>query len=432
MPGTDRGLRTQASLGIAFKFISLFFSFLSVRLLVSVLGAERYGLWVTLASVFSWFTFLDFGVAASLQNNLTESYLNEDLSGKKLISTTFLFLLVVSVSVLFLSLLFFRFISPSFFLDTLGIEPAELRVLIFIMSFSASGTLLLKPVSSIFLSLKKSSSVHLIRLISMILTVFGLFLIRSIFPNVSIAVVAAVVCPVPVLVTASAAVPLFKTNIFLKPKGSLFDLRLLKKLLALGIQFFFIHLCWAVINTTDNIIISNQLGSAQVTVFDLTYKVLLAGKIVFFLLLTPLWPQLSEYYNDGKIADMKRLMKKYFFIMLLVDFVIIIAALFLNDIVRVWIGKDINIPPPLVFFTALFFIIDNAVGLFTYCLNAMSRIKLQSILYIAGASVNIPLSVFLVNTGLGNAGVIAASCICYIPLLVLMPLQTLLALREKV
>ena len=59
-----------------------------------------------------------------------------------------------------------------------------------------------------------------------------------------------------------------------------------------------------------------------------------------------------------------------------------------------------------------------------FFINASNRMDLQMYLYVFGAILNVPLSIFLVNY-LGNStGVILSTIICFLPLFILMPLQS--------
>jgi O-antigen/teichoic acid export membrane protein len=418
------GINKQALLGLIYKFFSLFLSYLSVRILIHYLGADKYGLWVTISSIVGWVALFDFGLTTGLQNRLVESYVKKDtLLSRKFISTTYLSLALIALIVFLIAMALVFIISPSRIIDTLDLEQNTVLFLFTIMLMASSIMLFLDTYIRVLNSLKQSSKALLAGLIIQIVLLCVYLLLNHFAPQNKLIAVALIKGGLNIVLVVLVTIILFHIHKNLKPSFKYFDKNLIKPLGTIGIQFFIIHLCWGTINSTDNLIISNQLGSAEVTAFSLVYKIISIGKIVFFLLLTPLWPQISEHYHNHNRREINKILAFYFKIMMLINIVVISVSFFLSDIIKIWIGQDIAISTKLILLTTLFIILDNSVGLFTYCLNAMSRIKIQMYLYMLGAILNIPLSLAFVNSPLGSAGVVLASCLCYIPLVVLMPWQ---------
>ncbi len=418
------GLKKQSILSILFKFITLFSGYLSIRVLLNYLGPERYGLWVTMTSIFGCFSILDIGIGAGMQNQLVKSYVSNNANlSKKLVSTTYGAMIVISSGVFLAGLLLIALIPVSKFIDTVDLNAGEIHKLTLIMLSSASVLLLINIYINICNSLKRTATALMTGMISQLFILAGFIILNRIGSSKSLILTAGIRYPLNISIIIVMTFILFHSYPVLKPAIKFFDKSLIKRILPKGFQFFIIHLCWVIINSTDNIIISNRLGSSEVTTFSLVFKILSLGKIFYFSLLTPFWPQFSEYYYKKNLPAMKSLIKQYFGILLIVDLLIIIFSFFLPSFLSLWTGKNFIISKNLIIFTCLFIIIDNIVGLFTYCLNAINHVKIQMYLYILGGICNIPLSLFLVSSSLGSAGVVLASCICYIPLLIFMPFQ---------
>ena len=77
------------------------------------------------------------------------------------------------------------------------------------------------------------------------------------------------------------------------------------------------------------------------------------------------------------------------------------------------------------------FIIVRAYGIiYMYFLNAIGKIKLQLWLYVFGAIINIPLSIYFVKyLNLGSSGVILGTILSIAGLTVLLPIQTFKILK---
>lgn len=93
------GLTTLTS--IAARGISLLTVLISVPLTIGYLGAERYGLWMTISSVIAMIGFLDFGLGNGLLNAVSEANGRDDReAAHRYVSSAFFMLLGVAALVL--------------------------------------------------------------------------------------------------------------------------------------------------------------------------------------------------------------------------------------------------------------------------------------------------------------------------------------------
>ena len=114
----NRGLERYRRAGITAsssfiaKALNILISFLSVPLTVHYLGAERYGVWLTISSLITWMSMTDFGLAGdALVNVLAEASGKEDRIGaQQYTSSAFWALSGVSVLSGIASVAFFRYI----------------------------------------------------------------------------------------------------------------------------------------------------------------------------------------------------------------------------------------------------------------------------------------------------------------------------------
>ena len=76
--GRYRRIVTAVVSGGAARVLSSLLTLISLPLAVRYLGAERYGIWATVASVAVWFNLLDLGIANSLTNLISQAYARQD------------------------------------------------------------------------------------------------------------------------------------------------------------------------------------------------------------------------------------------------------------------------------------------------------------------------------------------------------------------
>src|ERR1700749_4316509 len=84
--GRERYRRAGITASTSFlsKALTIVISFVSVPLTVHYLGAERYGVWLTISSLLTWMALTDFGIAGNaLVNVLAERSGRDDSEGAR-------------------------------------------------------------------------------------------------------------------------------------------------------------------------------------------------------------------------------------------------------------------------------------------------------------------------------------------------------------
>ena len=78
--GNKRTLRAKKNITVSFisKAISILIGFIIVPLTLSYIGEVEYGIWLTIASIISWFSFFDIGLGNGLRNKLAEALAKDD------------------------------------------------------------------------------------------------------------------------------------------------------------------------------------------------------------------------------------------------------------------------------------------------------------------------------------------------------------------
>ena len=122
-----------------FKGIALSISFLLFPLTISYLNASKYGIWITLSSMVTWFSFFDLGLGNGLRNLLVEAKSKGDFDLiKRYVSTTYATLSIVGIVFVTILSLFNLYIDWNLLLniDTNIVSQSELKVLILIIYVS--------------------------------------------------------------------------------------------------------------------------------------------------------------------------------------------------------------------------------------------------------------------------------------------------------
>ena len=80
--GSDNKRTERASKNVLVKFIStvvaLLISFIIVPMVLGFVGKEEYGIWLTISSIVSWFSYFDIGLGNGLRNKLAVALAEDD------------------------------------------------------------------------------------------------------------------------------------------------------------------------------------------------------------------------------------------------------------------------------------------------------------------------------------------------------------------
>lgn len=418
-------IKKNINLSFVFRLSGILVSYLLVSVTLTYLDQERYGIWVTLTSVLSWMEYLDFGLGNGLRNRLAESI----TEGKKdktraLISTGYLimllFVLPVALALPFLS----RMVDwPSFF-KTNSVSQNELKMLVLLVGSLFVVNFVLSFLRQVLFSFQKAAWVSFSGLFSSFIALGSILLLRS-FGNSSLLLLGIFLALSSTVSYLALSILFFARRIEFLPSYSYVDFRSLPKAASLGLKFFVIQIAGLVIFTTDNLIITRVLGPAEVTPYNISYKLFNVLLIVSTTILTPLWSGYTDAYYQKDYVWIERIIKKQIKLM---RYVILIAGLLVLSgqfLIRIWTVGLVDVSHFLLLAMAAFTIISIWNNIFAYFVNGVGMLKPQIITAVVGAVINIPLSIFLArNLAFGSTGVIVASSVSLLPFSLVGPIQT--------
>ena len=95
---------------------------------------------------------------------------------------------------------------------------------------------------------------------------------------------------------AAVAGTLFGYKPWLRPRLALLDPSTARELLMFGSAFFLIQIAGAVVFSSDNLVVSHYLGAAQVTPYNVTWRLVALTAVLPSLVFPALWPAYAEAY----------------------------------------------------------------------------------------------------------------------------------------
>lgn len=408
----QRKIAKNILLSLGAKGISLFVSFASVPIMIDFLGKDSYGLWLTIFSVISWMSFFDLGLGNGLRNYLTQTFSkNNIVKAKKYISTAYLSLGIVVITVLVIFQIIFLFIDwKSFFNLKVNIDESLVNVMS-ICLWGGGLLLIFKLVVSVLQSKKQTGIGNLLVSVGSLLALIMLIIISNI--NIEdrlsrIAYVFSWSTPIVLLMYSIYYFGYKRSNI--RPSILMFDKSLLKDIFGLGIDFFLAQLLVLILNQSSNFIITQLLEPADVIVYYIPMRLFSVITIVMGMVSVNLLPYFTEANTCKDSQKMKMIINKFIKFYCFILFLSLLLFVFSDSIISLWTDNEVVVPKSLVFLNLLLVSITGVNTIFATLYNGIGKIRVQLPFLLLSVIIFLTLSFFLgKNYGLNG---IAIARIC--------------------
>jgi O-antigen/teichoic acid export membrane protein len=432
--GEERSVNIKKNIIISFliRALSLVINFSIVPLTIQYVDSVRYGIWLTLASIISWFTFFDFGMGNGLRNKLATAFAyNDHNKAKKYISTTYAIFVLIGLLVFLL----FYFINPYVNWTHLLNIPSGVNEDIHLVLLIVLGTFcvqfILQLINTVLISLQQSAKAEFITLLGQVGLLITLFFLKyNVKGSLTILVVALNVAPMAILLLSSLLLYSAKLRI-LAPSLKYIDFRHSKGILNLGGAFFLIQIGALILYQTDNFIIAKVIGPEAVTKFNVAHKLYSVIIMAFSIIIMPYWSAFTEAFAKKDFEwitrSVKRLREIWFFIAFIVVPVFFFLAKFLF---KIWLQDAVEIDRSLSLLMAIYVICYTCLTLNCYFLNGIGKLRVQLVLYLFVIITNVPLGIVMCKWW-GLEGVVIANIISFIFMNSILWIQTNKILRHR-
>ena len=431
MDNRDSILKKNVSLGVLFKILNIGIAFFTIPFLLKYLNTEQYGLWVTIFSIVNLIIYIDGGIANGLKTKLSEALSRNDLElAREYISTAYFSISIFSIVLLTIGIFVIYWINFKELLNT-SVYENTLKITFIITLFMMTIGFVLSLYKSLFYADQKSAIVELSLLIYQALNLFLIIYALTYFKSTLI-YVALIYGVSTILIGVVFSVTFFKKQKQISPSFKFFKKKTIYDLFGLSINFFIIQLCMIIIFSTDNVIISKLLGPSEVTSYDIVLK--LFQVIITFTIIVqdPFWALYADAFEKKDYVWIKKTLKRWNVLFIPLIMFVLLLMYVAKPLIKFWLQYDLNIPTSLILCMGIFVIVRAYGIIYMYFLNGIGKIRVQLWLYILGAVINIPLSIYFVKyLNLGSSGVILGTIISMLSMTLLLPIQTFKILKES-
>jgi O-antigen/teichoic acid export membrane protein len=414
--GHERSIKIRKNIALSFliKSGSIVIGFLLIPMTINYINPIQYGIWITLSSMINWMNLFDVGLGNGLRNKLAQSMAVGDFKkARSYVSTTYGLLIVIAFIIFGILCGTSYFINWNKLLNTPPEFLYDLKPIIILMIGFFCVQFIVQPINTILLATHQVSNSSLITFIGQLAVLIFIYLV-TIYIHESLFFLVIIYAGIPILVLFFSSIYYFNTKFKnLKPNFKFIELRYVKKLFNVGGAFFFIQIGAIVLFQTDNIIISQIIGPEAVTPFNVSYKLFSAITMSFNIIIIPYWTAFTDAYTKNDLGWIKSSISKMRKLWMVLSLITIIVCVFSSVIYKVWLGNSVIVPKGLSFAMSIYVIAYIWQTIHVYLLNGIGKIRIQLILVLLSALINIPLSFYLGKL-LGLAGIISANTILFI------------------
>jgi O-antigen/teichoic acid export membrane protein len=401
------------------KGVLILVNLVSIPIMVRYLGAERFGVWVTISTALAMLLVLDLGIANSLTNFISDAFAKDHRENASMYATTAV-TIMTGVSLILGLIAWFVWPHLSwaafFHLPDASQGPVVGRAVaaaltIFLVGLPAS---LAPKILGGYQELKAANVFTSVGSVCNLLSILVLVRLHA-------GLVALVVASAASYVGANLLCLVWIWTMhkpWLAPRPHHLQLSAAKLMLQTGGEFFLLQIAGLVVFNSDNLVVTHYLGPAEVAPYSVAWRLVGYAAIAQTMLAPALWPAFSEAFARGDYAWVRKTFRQTMAatmgIALLAS---VVFALFGRWIIRVWASKAAVPSETLMLLMCVWVLLSTFMNNTATVLVAKGETRLQAWLSVVAAIVNLWLSIYLVQK-IGTPGVILATIVSYLLILV--------------
>lgn len=387
---------------------------LTVSLTIKYLGAERFGVWMTIASFVGMLTFLDLGVGNALTSKVAQvAAENHPIALRQTISggLGFLFVLGCIVGGFLYTLVDFLPWDRLIKVQDLVLRN-EIRHTVAVFSILFGLNLFTNGLQRIFAGLQRAFEAHLVSVAGSFFSIFALWILTG--QAAGIPYLLAATLGIQSITNLWLLLLLVKRNLFALNRIAS-DIRIeTKQLLHVGGLFFVIQIATMVLWGADSLIISSSLGAAQVASFSIAQRLFQFITQPLNIFNDPLWAAYADANSRGEKAFIRKTLRSSLIgtsgICLVGAAVLLLVG---QRVAGIWTGNAVNISLALLAAYGSWAVLDAVGHALAMFLNGCGIVKPQVVTVITLIIIMIPVKIFLIAK-LGLAAMFTGQALCYL------------------
>lgn len=395
----DVVIRKNVIGSLFFQFLTNLLGLLIVPLSLSYIDKEKYGIWINASVMVAWLQNMNFGMGFGMQNKVAEAMAaNKRRLAREYVTIVYRYSFFISLILLFVGFTSSFLINWNKLFNS-SIPAAELKSITAIAFLCFLVYFVLGNIIPLFNALKRNSVPKFFGLLTNVLTVLFLVSILKVsHGNLTLAALA-LALPTP-LVYLFGNFFFFRRDLkVLSPKWKIHDKTRVKEVFSLGIKFFLMQIATLLISQSGVIIITQYLGPAEVTPYNIINRYFYFVFFIFALGINPFWSGFTEAYFKNDFAWIRKSIKHLVFGGLAGSVLVLFMLALSFKLIPIWSKHSFDIYQyqPLLYTSALYTITLFFSSIIAIFLNGLSMLRLQLIVQAIIAVLTIIISILLIT-----------------------------------
>jgi O-antigen/teichoic acid export membrane protein len=409
-----RRLTLTALASMSAKAVKVLTALVSVPLTINYLGAERYGLWMTISSLVAVLAFADLGIGNGLLNAISEADGRGDRAlAARYVSSAFAMLLAVAIvlgaaiAITYPLIAWGRVFNVT---SPIAIAEAGPAAAVFLVCFLVS--LPAGIVQRVQLGYQEGFANSIWEAAGSVVGLVGVLLATYLHAGLPWLVLAMAGAPTLMLL-ANGVVLFTRRRAYLRPSFERADRGVALGILRVGLLFFVLQLVAAAAFFSDNLVAAHVLDASAVTQYAVPMKLFDMVALVCGFMLAPLWPAYGEALARGDHGWVKRTLARSLAVTAIGSSVASLAiVLSANAILRVWAGGTVQSTMLLLVGFGLWTVLNTSGVAVAMFLNGVGAIRFQAICAALMGASALALKIVLARR-FGLPGIIWGTIIAY-------------------
>ena len=369
----------------AARLLSIGTALFTIPLTLNYLGAERYGLWMTISSFVALVTFADLGIGNGLLSVLSECDGQGDReSARKYVASALALLTGIAAGLVIVFAALYPLIPwPRLFNVSSPLAAAESGPAV---AVAVICSLLAVPLSigqRIQNAYQDGFGASLWALCGSAFALVGVLI--AIQQNAGLVVLALALSGAPLAAHILNSIVVFRRKLpWLWPRASDLAAGFGSRVARFGLVFLVLHICFTVVVASDNLVAAHVLGHEEVARYSVVYRLFSIILTFAAIAAQPFWPAYSEAAARGDVEWTRRALRKSIvFCLILTAPMAAVLAVACGEIVRLWTGMENAAPWQLTVGMALWSVMSSLGSLLAMFLNGLRIIRLQVVCALA-------------------------------------------------
>jgi len=405
---------TAAAAALA-KALSIGSALISIPMTLSYLGAERFGMWMTISSFIAVLAFADFGIANGVLNTVAAAHGRDDRAQiQRAISSGFLLLLGIAAALGLCFLVIYPHVAWSSVFnvrDQVAQAEAGAAIGVFVTCFLLN--IPLAAIQRAQMGMQQGFTTSLWNCLGSIAGLVSLLFFLS--NEVGLPWLILALMGGPLLASLGNVVHFaWFANPDLRPRIAAFDTGAARRILATGVVFFVLQIVVALAYSSDSLVIAQRLGAAEVTAYALPEKLFTLISTLVAIALAPFWPAYGEALSRGDTQWVRRTLRRTLLLgICLASVASLLLVMLAPWIISLWIRQQIEVSFLVLLACGVWKVIEAGGVAAAMLLNGANLIALQLWCAIPTAILSFSLKWYLVPA-IGVSGAVWASIIAYL------------------